>query len=1089
MKLTATLLLIAAAIIGFILPSNTERAYLSPFDSNDFILGAMNDYVDPGYGHTANPDEFGMNLWHRYTGSERDPSSENRYYPTGWTSEDKLFAPAGTYEQGVMDKITENANHNMRTLLHRPKVEWLCFGQRSDYQCEDEQNVDPYYWFYSFQRHNTGHDYHDFTQYGSGQWVRQCRADIDQADTVVARLKANNEQCNKSRTEGFDHWDDSRCLWLIKPSIRIDKDYANDPANYSTLVCRIDVYNVNGYIESNPEANKIKSIDVRVRNFKDDQLTPYDGNYREEYTFIEPNQYWIDTSSQDIQGVVWNPYDSSTIARGRVYDDTPWSMCKADIRVYWYGYCDMWIDYLRMDNDVADTLFKGEHDDWLQLESDIANSSPSSYKFYIEEFEFNNIPCIAYVNQKLKQYTDPDVDMMVCFYWRGIFSHMNWFGYIRTGMWTNTRKFDAEILHHVLMQPAGITTLFTETYPFQANDLRNPLPQRSKIPSTLNVTPGPCILASTTGPSDYDDWLQFQLDNPNYPVQPDSFVFDAGWQGWTLKLANDYARTYGTSFVNMPQTHLWGYWDVEVRREPTNSELKLQTNLALSYGAKGLIYFWYGGFNNCDNPIIFGKGFLDDDQYSIVPRIWNAYGEAKWDSLIAIHKQIRVWGPTFMSFNNTQTNSYTYYKEDERDALIEDSYFRWFMTGRPGTIQENCPDLDNPPSEPIPPTEQGIVYDCKEYTYLQVATFENTNETNTNYFMIVNRRCAPFIDDQSDYNNGGRRKVKVLFHTNPPQLEGANNWTITEIGNDDWALIIDKTANQYIDFGWFQPGEGRLYKMEPTVRIGGVFAGNEDIKSGQNFTCDGSVWTNGYNFDIENNVTIHFTNSGKFIVQGGTFTMGNSQQSGQDIVINAADGSSWKGFELDICNVNIYNTSFLGFDNEDNCMLTMIDCPIIDIRNCVFDTESGTDKGVLDIEYSGMIEPSVNDNIYVGNNSFSTGDAELPAVKVMAYSGFSTPVIIESNDFTGLSSAVFLNNVQGGAVKSNTFTGYGRSVTALSSSADVFGNTITSYSGTYGLEALTGTELRMSYSGGMLLGGRNTITNSGASSYNVYLED
>jgi tetratricopeptide (TPR) repeat protein len=106
----------------------------------------------------------------------------------------------------------------------------------------------------------------------------------------------------------------------------------------------------------------------------------------------------------------------------------------------------------------------------------------------------------------------------------------------------------------------------------------------------------------------------------------------------------------------------------------------------------------------------------------------------------------------------------------------------------------------------------------------------------------------------------------------------------------------------------------------------------------------------------------------------------------------------------------------------------------------------------------------------------------------MAYSGFTTPVIIENNSFTGTSTALFLSNIQGGAIKSNSFSGFGSSITALTSSLDVYDNTISS-TGTYGIEALSGTELKMSYAGGYLVGGKNNITNSDSSSYNIYLED
>jgi hypothetical protein len=83
---------------------------------------------------------------------------------------------------------------------------------------------------------------------------------------------------------------------------------------------------------------------------------------------------------------------------------------------------------------------------------------------------------------------------------------------------------------------------------------------------------------------------------------------------------------------------------------------------------------------------------------------------------------------------------------------------------------------------------------------------------------------------------------------------------------------------------------------------------------------------------------------------------------------------------------------------------------------------TGNNKIAIDISYvNQMVYIS---NAYIGSNTFTGSETQLPFVKVMAYSGFTTPVIIESNNFTGSSTALFLSNIQGGAVKSNTFSGF-----------------------------------------------------------------
>jgi hypothetical protein len=72
------------------------------------------------------------------------------------------------------------------------------------------------------------------------------------------------------------------------------------------------------------------------------------------------------------------------------------------------------------------------------------------------------------------------------------------------------------------------------------------------------------------------------------------------------------------------------------------------------------------------------------------------------------------------------------------------------------------------------------------------------------------------------------------------------------------------------------PGEGKLFKLVPVPQSGGELVADEYILSGEEFTCEDTVWTNGYNLTIEDGVTIHFSDSAKFVVNGGTFQLGNT---------------------------------------------------------------------------------------------------------------------------------------------------------------------------------------------------------------------
>jgi hypothetical protein len=382
-RLTISILL-AILTIAFVFRENTKQTNPpQPNDLDSFIVGAFNSGLDISKWNVS--DVLGFNLWHVYNESD---TAGGKSYPNGWwrigAPGDSLFAPIGNYAVDVKKILDSAGGHNMKALMMRPKVEYLCYGQRSDYQCEPVTGGD--LWFYSFNDHETGLQTTD-----SGQGVIHCRYGVDNPNFVVKRLKANAEQCHRS--DAFDSYRyDSDCDWLIKPRIRIDSAFVNNQANWNVLVCRVDVRNQGDTL--------IKSFDIKVRNFKEHPNSVYKGNYLEEYYFV--TQGWSDTSTQNRTGDWGNGWAFTARGSGPDGDN------HADIQVYWYGNCDMWIDYVRVDNDIADQLFNPNNplytsrQEWLQWEAhDIACQSGSSFKYYIELFEFNNIPCMSYVSHKL----------------------------------------------------------------------------------------------------------------------------------------------------------------------------------------------------------------------------------------------------------------------------------------------------------------------------------------------------------------------------------------------------------------------------------------------------------------------------------------------------------------------------------------------------------------------------------------------------------------------------------------------------------------------------------------------------------------
>lgn len=214
----------------------------------------------------------------------------------------------------------------------------------------------------------------------------------DGADWVVHGLKSNREQSNKNWWyEMNDDW----CNWYIMPKIRANKDYVNNNANWNKEICRIDILDWNG----NPVADFPNGIILYSKNFRKNTTTNYDGNYLEKFYFIEDRDpYAIKiTEGQVCPGDAKNFWDW-------------WNVnIAADYKVFWYGNCDMWIDYVKVENEAAYQLFDDPVEsvkwtNWMEQETDIALTgydpgNPRPNLFYHEEFEFNMVPCSRKLNE------------------------------------------------------------------------------------------------------------------------------------------------------------------------------------------------------------------------------------------------------------------------------------------------------------------------------------------------------------------------------------------------------------------------------------------------------------------------------------------------------------------------------------------------------------------------------------------------------------------------------------------------------------------------------------------------------------------
>ena len=1010
-----------------------------------FLIGAIESGIDTGF---QNLDDVGFNAWHKYT--------DGKY---GWSNigatGDSLFADINTYRAGVRNKLAAISSHGMKSIIHRPKIAMLCYGQRSDYQC-DSVPLNDDLWFYSFQSPNhVGIDTNDIWQ-GQTQRVRYCKRNIQTTDGgagwVVSRLKSNSEQCAT--------WADASGIispdiknWKVKPRIRIDTTFAQ--LNLNALVCNVKVIGQNG--------DTLRNADIRARNFSSPTIA-YNGKYIEEYFFED----WSDTSSLEIDGL-WGSEVGRT-ARGNDTVDHPYN--KIDIQVYWYGNCDMWIDYVRVDNFVADRLLSGidlEFNNWLSWEAqDIACYSQSSaIKFYLELFAFSNIPCMSYVSQKLNDLCTKDITVTALM--SPLYMHM-------IVPWNE--RFSVMNAGHVItnyVEKVGLTDILIANYPFYTNKQSFPYQEEtfSKIPNTLPVTSGNGVLANAIPPANYDTWLQDNLDHsPAYFEEGSTMSYPwtdtaRQWEGafrWSMELGDAISKTKDIPFLYNGQSHLWYYAEGESHKEPTNEEMEMIANVSLTYGVRGLLYFFYGwwdgGINNGDTclyPDCFGRGFVDPGN---VPRDTNAYGQNKWEMIKNQVQRLKTWEPYIMSFDNANRKSYIL--RLERNDLISETFFNDVITYKPFGSAQACVE-DDPGSNP-----SGMVYECKEDRYLQVAAFQNT-EPNTKYFMVVNRRCSPYLNDSTNNdNNGGRRFVKIKLDSLHSDFTGFNNWSVINVENDSVVAAFDKRMKADINLGWFLPGEGKLYKLAPVMQEGGTLVADESVIGVTSFNCNGDVNNDGKNISLYVGTTVNFADGVKWNITGGEFKSGLFPDSPNQLKVNmkSQSGAYWSGIDFTGCDlVNVSNTNFenvklSGPEIENPSALQFVDCYDMIVSGCKFNFSNLDSISCINLNYiETEDEIDVSSNILY--NEFNTGNNQFSTIICAGFAESVIPIMINGNDFNSTKGniAIFLCNVSAGVIKNNDISNYSTGINVMSSTSyvDLYNNDIDGDSSISGAGIYNGT--------------------------------
>ncbi len=388
--LTATATLFLAS--QFTSPSANEKAQLNTsiytVPDTQFIVGAFHNGVDTGYTYQG---QLNLNTWHHYTGP---------YW--GWLSNvlDHYDNDISLYQGLVTSKINRNNNtEKMRTFMDRPIIEYLVGGQRIDYQCENiaaNFQADPY-WFYAYNHSLINNirveDMNDNTRYGNGERVKWCKI-IEQNPLsgyllIDSGLRSNREMSFNQVNQWLG---DTAYNWYVLPRIRIDSVYAADTSHFNDEVCKIVFTGWKGNVEA--------EFSLKVSSFRKNKSTPYNGNYMESfYQNGELNLKYLTIDKSKLKNF------TDTTKFVFEWKDT----CKCDIKIYWTGKCNMWIDRVRIENLPAHQYLTLK-ENWLYAKVDAeigwanTNNQIPNY-FYFEECQMSHFPVIKELNRQIDSVT------------------------------------------------------------------------------------------------------------------------------------------------------------------------------------------------------------------------------------------------------------------------------------------------------------------------------------------------------------------------------------------------------------------------------------------------------------------------------------------------------------------------------------------------------------------------------------------------------------------------------------------------------------------------------------------------------------
>ncbi|MCU0372744.1 MAG: hypothetical protein MUE56_05825, partial [Ignavibacteria bacterium] len=961
---------------------------------------------------------------------------------------------------------------NTLKVFERAKIVRPAYGQRSTYQAE-EINGTPFPRYY-FENHLTGSNWTDTV---GGVLVRKCEVGVHSQGYIVKDLIENCEQINRpNRTENRT-WDieymisdykDSLWTWYIKPRMRIDTSISNNINMQNIVVVNVVIKNFIG---------DSTLIPIRVSNFKNNGF--YNGNYTE--------IYYINDQIFDITAL------ASYLCSGANGNNS--SNSKVDYRIYWPGSVSVCLDYVRVDDEWAHSLFNPNLDSLLtrpyyfssriQQEITAFGSKDLLSYFYMDECPINSFPCIAEVNKIIKRQTATRN--------KGLFAIMMEETAMHDYGWLKNLPSIDEYTDYILeMDDSLMTDVFLYTcYPFHNG---------FKYPSNLTASglPEGIEYTQASSPTDYNNSMMSNFQRNQYQNPANDFpngqvVLSCNIMSEMLKKSRLAGRDISPAFFI--QAHSFEYWMADNPewynlREPTNQEMMLQGNMALIYGAKQVYLFSYhtgerNKINNNPNIIYHDYGLLNDSAGTTL-RTSNYFGQDKWQGAIDVSDNLQKIGDVLYPAGSNNSSHMLY--SDSR-SVNPITYPAGIGSGLPFKYLNDLRSLA--------PNIQGInscadynasdFFDCSYERYWELGFFDPPSGMTgepAKYFIALNKRSTP---EESPGTGIDARILMLKFEQN--DLLVYRNWKLTNAVTNELIATFDKESADFVNAGLFMPAEAKLIKLSPVITSGGELVCDETINS--DVTIGGMIDGNGHNFIINEGKTVTFKQDAGIEMNGGVFICGINSDNADAVTLKGEGNSNiWKGLILNNCDsVGIYNTNITNIKANDTAKAVLLtNCYKSEFRKNTI-TANNNSGGIQAVFNNVSDDPII---LKIRECTFNMNSSGYSAINVISNASVTLPLNIEwciFNAGNDTSNAVMLTEVTGGVIKNNSFSNFGKSVVLLFSTADLYGNLILGRNNSQGIQCLAGSNVSLSPVSGMYLGGYNYIRNYGSSASNIYSDN